>query len=148
MRHGHDQPTRLRNQEPSTLPSLEAFIAFLPVADLSATHHFYGELLGLPLALDQGTCRIYRVAGGGYVGFCERDDASPAPGVIVTLVTTEVDVWYDRLQATGIQTDGPPRYNERYGIYHFFASDPDGWSVEVQCFEDPLEVPSRAARNV
>jgi hypothetical protein len=29
-----------------------------------------------------------------------------------------------------------PRYNGTYGIYQVFAHDPEGRTVEVQCFED------------
>jgi hypothetical protein len=36
--------------------------------------------------------------------------------------------------AAGIQTDGPPRFNADYGVYHFFTKDPDGYTVEVQRF--------------
>lgn len=117
--------------------SIDALITFLPVADLDATHRFYGGVLDLPLALDQGACRIYRVAGGGYVGFCARPGASAVPGVIVTLVTDDVEAWHRRVTDAGIETDGPPRRNPRYDIVHFYTRDPDGWAVEVQRFEDP-----------
>ncbi|MHC5114672.1 MAG: VOC family protein [Planctomycetota bacterium] len=116
---------------------LESLITFLPVRDLDATHRFYGDLLGLPLALDQGSCRIYRVASGGFVGFCRRADAQPAAGVIVTLVTPDPDGWHERLTAAGVETDGAPRLNPDYHIHHFYTRDPDGWAVEVQRFEDP-----------
>ena len=38
------------------------------------------------------------------------------------------------MTAAGIHTDGPPRDNHDYEIYHFFATDPDGHQVEVQRF--------------
>ena len=50
-------------------------VTFLHTVDLDATAHFYESMLGLPLALDQGVCRIYRVAAGAYVGFCRRTEA-------------------------------------------------------------------------
>ena len=31
--------------------------------------------------------------------------------------------------------DDDPRYNESYEIYQFFATDPEGRTVEVQTFE-------------
>ncbi len=115
----------------------EALITFLPVRDLNATHQFYGEILGLSLTLDQGTCRIYRIASSAFVAFCLREVIEAADGVIVTLVTSDVDGWYNRLVENGIKTDDPPRHNPKYNIYHFFTRDPDGWTVEVQRFEDP-----------
>lgn len=42
---------------------VDAQITFLPVADLQRSAAFYEGALGLPLVVDQGTCRIYRVSG-------------------------------------------------------------------------------------
>ena len=122
---------------------LEALIAFHPSTDLAAARHFYHEVLGLRLARDQESCLIFRVAGGGYLGFCRHDTlpgagAEQHPGLILTLVTDRVDDLYRRLDDLGIETDGPPRWNERYGIYHFFAREPDGYRLEIQRFRDPL----------
>ena len=35
--------------------------------------------------------------------------------------------------------DAPPRLNEKYRIYHFFARDPEGRRIEFQSFEHDLE---------
>ncbi len=110
-------------------------IVFLPVADLDVSEAFYAGLLGLEPVLDQGRCRIYRSAAEAYVGICRRDDPLPAPGVILTLVTEDVDAWHDRLVAAGAPVDAPPRHNAEYGIYQFFVADPDGHQVEIQRFE-------------
>ena len=88
------------------------------------------------MALDQGSCRIYRVAGGAYIGFCQRETAEPH-GVIVTLVTDDVDGWHTRLAVAGVLIETPPRYNERYQIYQCFARDPHGYLIEIQEFRDP-----------
>jgi catechol 2,3-dioxygenase-like lactoylglutathione lyase family enzyme len=48
------------------------FIAFLGTKDLDATHEFYSSVLGLDLVVDQNACRIYKVPGGGFIGFCEH----------------------------------------------------------------------------
>ena len=48
---------------------IDSQIVFLATSNLSRTSDFYEKVLGLALALDQGKCRIYRVAGEGYVGF-------------------------------------------------------------------------------
>ncbi len=118
-------------------PYIEAQITFLYTRDLKTTAHFYEAVLGLPLMLDQGGCRIYRVCGDAYLGFCERDTAPERPqGILFTLVTSEVDVWYARLQAQGVPFDKPPAINETYGIYHCFARDPNGYVIEIQRFLD------------
>jgi catechol 2,3-dioxygenase-like lactoylglutathione lyase family enzyme len=114
----------------------DAQITFLSVADLARSADFYGGVLGLELARDQGACLIYRVAGDGYLGLC--DHLAPVPGgVIVTLVTDDVDGWAERLTAAGHEVEGPAG-NERFALYHLFVRDPDGHLVEIQRFDEPL----------
>ncbi len=114
-------------------------ITFVMVRDLKATADFYENKVGLTLAVDQGSCRIYRVVGDAYLGFCERPDSvGPTNGVILTLVTPEVDGWYERLAALGVAFDKPPAVHPGYNIYHCFARDPDGYRLEIQRFLDPI----------
>lgn len=123
-------------------PPIDQCVTFVYTHDLSASIAFYEGVLGLPLVLDQGACRIYGVAGGAYVGICRRDDA-PAPGagppnnVILTLVTADVDGWHRYLAARGIIFEQPPQYNPRFNIYHCFLRDPAGYVIEIQRFLDP-----------
>jgi catechol 2,3-dioxygenase-like lactoylglutathione lyase family enzyme len=112
-------------------------ITFLYTRDLETTARFYEEVLGLPLALDQGSCRIYRVSSDGYLGFCQRNAAPEQPdGVIFTIVTQEVDRWYERLCARGVAFEKPPALNPKYNIYHCFLRDPNGYLIEIQKFLD------------
>lgn len=121
-------------------PDLEAQITFLYTRDLAETAHFYEEILGLTLKLDQGSCRIYRVSAGGYLGFCQRSEvaAEASERIILTLVTQDVDGWYERLCARGVVFEHPPATNPRYNIYHFFLRDPNGYLVEIQRFLHPF----------
>lgn len=113
-------------------------ITFLPTRDLTATAAFYEEVLGLPLVVDQGTCRIYRAAAAAYLGFCERTAVpEPPEAVILTLVTERVDDWAVRLRAAGVSFEKEPALNPLYGIYHAFFRDPNGYLLEIQTFLDP-----------
>jgi catechol 2,3-dioxygenase-like lactoylglutathione lyase family enzyme len=113
-------------------------VTFLFTRDLAATARFYEELLGLPLVLDQGSCRIYRTCGEAYLGFCERDEATPSPaGIIFTLVTPEVDRWFEYLRGRGVEFERTPTLNPQYKIYHCFLRDPNGYLIEIQRFLDP-----------
>ncbi|MBM3694870.1 MAG: VOC family protein [Actinobacteria bacterium] len=116
---------------------VDAQITFLPVADLGRSAAFYEGALGLALVVDQGTCRIYRVAGAAYLGVCERSGAAAAAGVIVTLVSPAVAAWHERLTAAGVEVVAPPSFSEQYHIHHAFYRDPDGHLIEVQEFADP-----------
>ena len=121
-----------------THPPIDEQITFFYTRDLAATARFYEEVLGLPLALDQGGCRIYRVSSTGYVGFCQREEAPEQPqGVILTLVTADVDEWYQFLRGRGVTFEKLPQVNPRYNIYHCFLRDPNGYLIEIQRFLDP-----------
>ena len=99
------------------LPAIEQQITFLYTADLAATACFYEDVMGLSLALDQGTCRIYHVSGNAYLGFCYRENApQPSSGVILTLVSQDVDGWYRALGARGVAVDRAPARHERSHI--------------------------------
>jgi catechol 2,3-dioxygenase-like lactoylglutathione lyase family enzyme len=113
-------------------------ITFFYTRDLATTVDFYERIVGFPLVVNQGDCRIYRVTSGAYLGFCQRAEAPPEPrGVLFTLVTEDVDGWYAHLRGQGVPFDKAPALNERYGIYHCFARDPNGYLIEIQRFLDP-----------
>lgn len=121
-------------------------VTFLYTRDLAASAAFYETILELPLVLDQGVCRIYRV-GSGFLGVCSRSDAPDGPqhpgaaGVIVTLVADDVDGWYAQLCERGVVFEHAPALNERYNIYHCFLRDPNGYLIEIQRFLDPAWPP-------
>lgn len=125
-----------------TRPAIDQQITFLYTRDLGTTAHFYECVLGLPLVLDQGGCHIYRMTDDAYLGVCERHNAPVQPtdgssNVIFTLVTQEVDEWYARLEAQGVVFEKKPALNPKYGIYHCFLRDPNGYLIEIQRFLDP-----------
>ena len=114
-------------------------VTFLYTRDLEASAAFYSETLGLPLALDQGGCRIFKTSPQSFLGVCRCSELRPSSpeGVIVTLVTDDVDGWHERLRAKGATIDAAPIENPEYNIFHFFLSDPDGYKIEIQSFRDP-----------
>ncbi len=119
-------------------PSTTDAITFLPTNDLQATKEFYLERLGLPLVADQGVCLIFKVTDAAYFGFCSHLQTITKPdSVILTIVADDPDAWHRHCQHAGIETDSPPKLNKNYGIYHFFARDPNGYRVEFQRFDDP-----------
>ena len=111
-------------------------ITFLSVDDLEQSARFYGETLGLTLVVDQGDCRIFRIAADAYLGVCSRPGRTATEGLIVTLVTADVDGWHVRLVAAGVECDRPPAHHPRYDIYQAFYRDPDGHIIEIQRFAD------------
>ncbi len=99
-------------------PSIEQQITFLYTKDLATSAQFYSQVLGLELWLDQGSCKIYQVSDDGYLGLCQASETkAPLPGeqnhVIFTLVTQQVDEWYEYLQQQGLEFEKPPTNNKQ-----------------------------------
>lgn len=115
----------------------DSMITFCRTKDMEETHRFYNGLLELPMALDQGRCRIYRVSSGGFIGFCEGTEPDPENTVMITLVTDDVDGWFARIASKGHPVIKAPAMNSEFRIYHCFVRDPSGYTVEIQRFEDP-----------
>ena len=123
----------------STKPPFSEQITFLYCSNLEETASFYQNLLGLPLTLDQGACRIFRVTESAYIGLCHcgEERTVTRDGVTFTFVCEDVDGWHEKLAAAGIEIVDPPRIREAFGIYRFFARDPEGHLIEFQRFLDP-----------
>ncbi|MBR0673658.1 VOC family protein [Neoroseomonas soli] len=120
-------------------------VTFLYAEDPEASWRFYEEVLGLPLAQDQGSCRIYAVAPGGraFVGVCRArgpraaDNPRLEGGAVVTFVHQDVEGWHARLRAKGIEVASAPAYSAAYRVTSFFFRDPAGYTLEIQRFERP-----------
>lgn len=127
-----------------THPPIDQQITFLSTPDLAKTASFYEQIMGLPLKLDQGTCRIYQVGQTAYLGFCQREAAAAVPSApdahspILTLVTPSVDEWFEYLSHRGVAFEKTPTTNPRYNIYHCFLRDPNGYLIEIQRFLHPF----------
>lgn len=120
-------------------------VTFLYAEDPEPCWRFYAEVLGLELAQDQGSCRIYAVAPGGraYLGVCRArgprvtDNPRVQGGAVITFVTQDVEGWHARLVAAGVTPDKAPAYSDTYRVTSFFFRDPAGYTLEVQRFERP-----------
>ncbi|MCA9958799.1 MAG: VOC family protein [Chloroflexota bacterium] len=114
-------------------------VTFLYTADLQETAVFYETILELPLILDQGACRIYRVGRSAFLGFCQHLSTNEkSEGVILTLVSDDVDGWYAYLRQKGVVFEKAPTLNEKFNIYHCFLRDPNGYLLEIQRFLNPI----------
>jgi catechol 2,3-dioxygenase-like lactoylglutathione lyase family enzyme len=118
-------------------PPIDQQITFLYTKNLATSAQFYEDKLGLELWLDQGSCRIYNVSGAGYLGLCQVSTSPDGKqsGVIFTIVTQQVDEWYEYLFQRGVEFEKPPTLNKKYKIYHCFFRDPNGYLIEIQRFE-------------
>lgn len=111
-------------------------ITFLYYRDLPAAMRFYEEVLGLPLAIDQGWCKIYRLCPGAHVGLVDEargmHRAHPVKPVQLCLRVEDVDGWYAYAQARALPGLSELFANEALGIRAFVFDDPEGYQIEIQ----------------
>lgn len=114
-------------------------LTFFCTKNLAASARFYGGTLGLPVALDTGTAILWRVTDTAFFGVTSGPGRAPKPGAaIIELVTrsaAEVHDWHRRITGDGWATDGAPR-RIAGDVTCFFATDPDGYLVEILHFAD------------
>lgn len=121
----------------SALPTVQQ-ITWIYTLQLAETARFYAETLALEQVLDQGFCRVFRTSATSFIGLCQRPDRHVEPkGVIMSLITPDVDGWHARLKELGADIENPPRYSESAKAYAFFCRDPNGYRIEFQWFHDP-----------
>ncbi|MHA1937295.1 MAG: VOC family protein [Candidatus Thorarchaeota archaeon] len=108
-----------------------AGIIFFRTKNLDAIIQFYTERLGMTVWLEQKGCTILH-HGNLLLGFCEKD-VCETEGVITFFSETRnyVDMMYNVLQDTATTK---PAENHTYRIYQFYATDPEGRTLEFQSF--------------
>ena len=118
-------------------PRISGHISWVYTHQLDSTADFYQQVLGLECIRDQGRARLFATGNGACIGVCEAfaDRVVEPQGGMISLVTDNVDAWYERIRAQGIDIEQPPHRLEEFGIYTFFVRDPNGYLIEFQQFE-------------
>lgn len=111
-------------------------ITFLYYRDLARAEAFYRDMLGLPLVIDQGYAKIFRLAEGAHVGLVDEaqgmNDWQEAKCVQLCMRVPDVDAWYDWARGAGLTDLSRLFANEPIGIRAFVFRDPEGYQIEVQ----------------
>ncbi|MEO0997317.1 MAG: VOC family protein [Pseudomonadota bacterium] len=128
-------------------PAIAGTVTFFYYEDLEAAAGFYGELLQLPVTLEEDWVRIYRITPTSSVGLVRQgrgfhavSDDKPA---MLSIVTDEVDAWYARLRAAAVpmlSELAPPGADREEGaapVRGFIAEDPGGYTVEFFSWAGP-----------
>lgn len=113
-----------------------AGIIFLKTVNKTTIQNFYMRVVGMDVWLEQEDCIIMQ-HGNLLLGFCERDTID-RDGIITFFYETrdEVDAMYKKLAT---RAHSAPQINDKYKIYHFFATDPESRNIEFQAFLHPLK---------
>ena len=116
-------------------PDIVATNAFFYYVDVDAAWEFYRDVLGLETVVDYGFAKIMRLATSSYITLVAAESgmhsAEEPKTVTLTLVTDELDAWYQHLQQAG--TTILSKVEDRPQL-QFAISDPEGYSLRFQRF--------------
>ena len=114
----------------------ELAITFFYYRDLPAAMRFYEDILGLPLAIDQGWCKIYRICPGAHVGLVDETRGmnkwAAVKPVQLCIRVPQVADWYAYAKAKGLDNLSDLFTSEALGIRAFVFTDPEGYQIEIQ----------------
>ncbi|MDG4647748.1 VOC family protein [Roseibacterium sp. SDUM158017] len=115
----------------------ELAITFLYYRDLPAAEAFYRDVMGFPLAIDQGgLAKIMKIREGAYVGLVDEAHgmhkwAETRP-VQLCIRVPDVDAWYAYAREQGLANLSRLFVNDTIGIRAFVFEDPEGYQLEIQ----------------
>ena len=119
----------------------ELAITFFYYRDLATAMTFYEDFLGLPLAIDQGWCKIYRICPGAHVGLVDETRGmnkwAAVKPVQLCIRVPDVDDWYAYAQARQVDSLSRLFENDEIGIRAFVFNDPEGYQIEIQSATRP-----------
>lgn len=110
-------------------------IVFFRTEDLPILKEFYQSRIGANLWKDQGSCLIFDHDDFKFA-FCKTDEEPDTCGVITFLYDTEDEVDKVHGQLKDIAVSEPVSRKPEFNIYQFYAEDPEGRTLEFQCFLD------------
>lgn len=107
--------------------------------DLQRAAEFYQAFFGLPLLVDQGWAKIYRIAGSGFLGLVDGKEgmhqAAERKRVTLSFITNEVKNWFAYASAYPdftLREGGLTQESEQVDL--FVGFDPEGYFLEWDQF--------------
>jgi predicted enzyme related to lactoylglutathione lyase len=119
---------------PATPTMFAEQIVFLYYTDLQPAEAFFGGTLGFAKTMDAEWVKIYRTAGGAFVGAVKEGrgyhKTSSSKPVMVTWVVEDVDAWYARVRKAGVKVLREPRSSTDPPARTFLVADSTGYTFE------------------
>ena len=119
----------------------ELAITFFYYRDLPAAMRFYENILGLPLAVDQGWSKIYEICPGAHVGLVDETKGmnkwTEAKPVQLCIRVPSADDWHTYARDQKLNNLSELFFNKALGIRAFVFSDPEGYQIEIQSATRP-----------
>ena len=126
----------MSQNEIETIPTISETVVMLYYKDIAAASAFYGETLGLELTFSQDSAKLFQLTPTSVLGVILEGESSyhtvqATNAVMLSIVTPDVDAWYERLQKIGDITFLKPLADSSTNpIRAFLIEDPGGYTVE------------------
>lgn len=115
-------------------------ITFFYYDELAEATNFYAQTLGLRVTMDEDWVKIFEIIPGSSVGLVKKgyglhEPAADKP-VMLSIVTPDVDTWYERLQEFNVSMVKPlppvdvQKSPDSAPVRGFIVEDPGGYTVE------------------
>lgn len=115
-----------------------SMMTFIYVQDLNETLEFIEQGLGLEAVFQPSWAKVYQVAQGGFLGVVDQSKGSNnhayTGGSLISLTVDQVDDYYDRIRAFGVEGLTDIKVFEDIGVRSFFFKGPGGYDFEIQMF--------------
>ena len=121
----------------ASAPNVTGHYVFFYYEDLSTPTAFYEKTMGFKPTFTQDWIRIYQVTAASYLGIAtEGENTFHSPqeesAVMFSIVTGDVDGWYNRLKSYPEVTFLKEIFNHPSApIRAFMIADPGGYTIEV-----------------
>ncbi len=118
------------------LPSIKENTLMFYYKDLAVVVPFYEKTLGLTKTFDETWVKIFQLTPSSSIGLVQEGETSfhraqADNAVMLSIVTEDVDAWYQRLKQTeGIVFLKEIYNNKNVPIRAFLVEDPGGYSIE------------------
>ena len=126
-----------------TRPNIQATNAFYYYEDVEAAWSFYTDVLGFETVVDYGFAKILQVAPASYltlVAAAEGMHSADEPKTVtLSIVTRQVQGWYDYLVGRGVPMRAELNFREGSAHDGFVAIDPEGYFLEFEWFNSHAE---------
>ena len=118
-----------RGSRPADL-GIRATVFWLYYNDLEPIERFYEELLGVDLLVDQGWAKVYGASRSGFIGLVDGarglHQATDEKGVTISLFTSDVEAWLERVKKLGTLELRTPEITDESHLHVGHAGAKDG----------------------
>lgn len=126
-------------------PEVSSQVTFLYYDDPGKAAIFYEKILGFHKVFEVESTVIYRINDGGHVGLVDGEmgtlRTSDDKPVMLSIVTTDIEKWYERVKTRGPEyIKKPLKLGEGKSpiVDSFLLTDPEGYYVEFFQWKDGI----------